>query len=205
MESDFGKIFLSFYALLGIPLHLYTSFLVGKAITNMLKRLLRFVEFRILQRIAIKQEASKVLFMSFLLIIIWTLICSVIIVKQKDWSGIDAWYFSFVSMSTIGFGDFTIDFESKFYLHWHLYIGTSLLASIINGMEDFLKSSHDASEYNMSRNKRRISIIDAHKASFKHSLELNGSYILNNHVSETQMQSKDQSLAVTNNSLTTQF
>ena len=172
VESDFGKIFLWFYAMLGIPLHLYTSYLIGKVITDALKNLLRLVEFRLLQRISIKYEAAKTLFLSLLLSIVWTLICSLIVVKRTHWTVIDALYFSFVSMLTIGFGDLTIDLVNETYLHLHLYIGTSLVAAVINGTVELFKRPENSGAYNVSRNKRRISLVDIHQ--YRHSMQLNG-------------------------------
>lgn len=157
--------------MLGIPLHLYTSFLVGMVITSALKNVLRFIEFRMLRRITIEHEAAKVLFFSFMLSVSWTLICSLIIVKKIDWPIIDALYFSYVSMLTIGFGDLTIDLMKEVYLHLHLYIGTSLLASIINGIVELLKRPEYTGEYDLSDNKRSISLIDVHQNRTRSSIQ----------------------------------
>ena len=157
MESDFGKIFLGIYAILAIPLHMYTSYLVGKVITWLIKSLLYCVELHFLKRTTVQHKEGKVLFLSLLLSILWTLACSLIIVKAHDWSVIDSVYFSLVSMLTIGFGDFTLDTRKldfiEIYLSWHLYVGTSMLAPLINGLLEFFKRTQVTAKYSVSTKK----------------------------------------------------
>ena len=201
VESDFGKLFLGIYALLGIPLHLYTSFLVGKVIISALKNVLRFIEFRMLRRVTIEHEAAKVFVISFMLSVSWTLICSLIIVKSKDWPITDALYFSYVSMLTIGFGDLTIDLMKDVYLHLHLYIGTSLLASIINGIVELLKRPQDTGEYDLSNNKQSISLVDTHQYRARNSIHTRDCYIQNGNSGDRQTLSSGKSFVVGNHTV----
>ena len=207
VESDFGKIFLLFFAILGIPLHMYTSYLVGKVITWTLKNLLYLIEFRILQRMAIRYEAAKVLFMSLLLSILWMLFCSFLIVNQKNnWSVVDALYFSLVSMSTIGFGDLTLEIFTlrpvHIYLNWHIYVGTSLLASVVNGILEFLKRPHGTGEYKLSNRNCSISVIGIDLRGNKNSLELCSSDLENGDGGTGLRQSTNNSRIIKNNSIT---
>ena len=155
VESIAGKIFLCVYAFLAIPVHLYTSHLVGRTINYFLKKLLYVIEIRMLHRNSVAHRSSKLLIMTIILGILWILVCGAAIFRSEKWSMTDSIYFSIVSMLTIGFGDLTMDIFGlsplQIFLTFHLFVGTSLIASLINGIVDFLKKKDRKDEYHMSR------------------------------------------------------
>lgn len=136
-----------------IPVHLYTSYLIGKTITWILRKLLFFIELRFLHRVVVKQEAVKVMVMSFLASVLWGSIFALLIMQKYKWSYVNASYFSIVSMTTIGFGDLTIEYgfePVEMYLDWHLYTGTALVSSVIDGMVNLIKSSNTETHHDMT-------------------------------------------------------
>ncbi|XP_065068746.1 two pore potassium channel protein sup-9-like [Rhopilema esculentum] len=155
VESIAGKLFLCVYAFLAIPVHLYTSHLIGRTINYVLKKLLYVIEIRMLHRNSVAHRSSKLLIMTIILGILWIFVCGAAIFKSEKWTMTDSIYFSIVSMLTIGFGDLTIDIFALSPLHlflaFQLYVGTSLLASLINGIVDLLKKEDRKDEYHMSR------------------------------------------------------
>ena len=95
-------------------------------------------------RVVVEREAVKVLVMSYVLSVAWSSIFTSLIMQKYKWTFVNASYFSIVSMTTIGFGDLTTEYRFEpieMYLDWHLYIGTALVTSVIDGIVNLIKSS----------------------------------------------------------------
>lgn len=105
--SDSGKAFCIFFALVGIPFTLLV-------LSAVVQRLMIFITYRPIHFFQTrhgcpKRTASQV---HFLILFLVTLVCFFIIPAvifsaiEESWSFLDAFYFCFISLSTVGLGDY---------------------------------------------------------------------------------------------------
>ncbi len=73
---------------------------------------------------------------------VYILLGAVLYIQWEDWSYLEAFYFLFVSVSTIGFGD-VLPAHPRYFLLTSLYVlvGLSLVAMVINVIMDSLTST----------------------------------------------------------------
>ncbi|VDD80650.1 unnamed protein product, partial [Mesocestoides corti] len=102
-QTQMGKVFCIFFACIGIPFTLYLSSRVSIAPNN-----LDLVdELRALQT----NSASRARLVHFLCVVVLDAIVTmflpayIFMIIEPDWTYIDAIYFCFISLTTIGFGD----------------------------------------------------------------------------------------------------
>jgi hypothetical protein len=102
-----AKIFCIFYAMLGIPMWLITFQSAGERLNSILSYILS----RIKQSFHMKQTKvtdGELLIMESLLSIIILLIGACIFSKYENWSFFDSFYYGFITLTTIGFGDYVV-------------------------------------------------------------------------------------------------
>ncbi|XP_015212319.1 potassium channel subfamily K member 16-like isoform X2 [Lepisosteus oculatus] len=100
-----GQVFCVFYALCGIPLNLAFLNQLGKGLTAHLGRLERSV------LTAGRHETVKVLAMSSFLVmgtLLFLVFPPVIFSYVEGWSYGEGFYYAFITLSTIGFGDYVV-------------------------------------------------------------------------------------------------
>nr|XP_044629600.1 potassium channel subfamily K member 16-like isoform X2 [Equus asinus] len=106
-RTPMGQLFCVFYALLGIPLTIIFLELVSKAISQPLSGLGKY-----LQNMGIKEGQVKICMLVFFLVtglLIFILLPPLIFTHTEGWTYEEGLYFAFISLSTIGFGDYVID------------------------------------------------------------------------------------------------
>jgi len=102
-----AKIFCIFYAMLGIPMWLITFQSAGERLNSILSHMLS----RIKQSLHLKQVKTtdgELLLMESLLSIIILLIGACVFSKFEEWSFFDSFYYGFITLTTIGFGDYVV-------------------------------------------------------------------------------------------------
>jgi hypothetical protein len=102
-----AKIFCIFYAMLGIPMWLITFQSAGERLNSILSSLLS----KIKQSLHMKQTKTtdgELLIMESLLSIIILLIGACVFSKYEKWSFFDSFYYGFITLTTIGFGDYVV-------------------------------------------------------------------------------------------------
>ncbi|XP_066933336.1 potassium channel subfamily K member 13-like [Clytia hemisphaerica] len=100
-----GRVVMMFYALFGISLTGFFLRTVGNELTNFIAYLVKTYERRMMNREAEKLEIKCAVVSSILVLVMLLLGGSVFSVAEGSWSFLDAFYFCFVSLTTVGFGD----------------------------------------------------------------------------------------------------
>ncbi|CAF1169666.1 unnamed protein product [Rotaria sordida] len=138
-----AKIFCIFYAMLGIPMWLITFQSAGERLNSILSYILS----RIKQSCHMKQTKTtdgELLMMESLLSIVILLIGACVFSKYEGWSFFNSFYYGFITLTTIGFGDYVVlqkrDRDRRFIHHAEyfffcmlfIFIGLTVVASLMN-------------------------------------------------------------------------
>ena len=102
-----AKIFCIFYAMLGIPMWLITFQSAGER----LNALLGFILSKVKQSLHLKKTKitdGELLIMESVLSIVILLIGACVFSKYEDWSFFNSFYYGFITLTTIGFGDYVV-------------------------------------------------------------------------------------------------
>lgn len=91
------------------------------------------------------------------ILVIYTLLGGLMYTFWEDWGYLDAFYFVFVSISTIGFGDIT-PAHTKYFMVTSLYVfvGLALVSMCINVIIDFYIMSIKLAVHQMDRVKTKV-------------------------------------------------
>ena len=140
-----GQLFTIFYAAFGIPLCLFTLATYGNLTTLLLKTVIfrveeKFRKTRTVTHLQLKLFALQVLVFSVNMLLIGALYKQV-----EGWSYIESVYAWFVTITTIGFGDFEPTPKGKVY-YWIMYfilalLNLSMLASMIELLVERLQEN----------------------------------------------------------------
>jgi potassium channel subfamily K member 9 len=102
-----AKIFCILYAMLGIPMWLITFQSTGERLNSILSYILaRFKHSLNMKQTKISD--GELLVAESLLSIVILLIGACVFSKYEKWSFFDAFYYGFITLTTIGFGDFVV-------------------------------------------------------------------------------------------------
>lgn len=106
--SDGGKIFCVVYAVLGIPLTLILF-------TALVERLMIITSFMYNALLAGLGQAVRILYVRlthvfivfcFVLVVVFLVPSAIFTILENDWNFLDAFYYCFISMTTVGLGDY---------------------------------------------------------------------------------------------------
>ena len=167
--SDTGKIITMFYAVPGIAVTMTTYSYIGKIFTNLTRLLIIYVEMKLLKRKSVLNINGKMLvcYVCMVPCIILTQSAITNMEITENYRYLDSIYFNFVTLTTIGFGDY--DFKMEKYIGQpHLFVlmatltacGMALIASIISSIsavltvDKFKKHSRQSRSRNVGRRER---------------------------------------------------
>ncbi|GMT08761.1 hypothetical protein PFISCL1PPCAC_58, partial [Pristionchus fissidentatus] len=164
-STDFGRVFTMIYAIFGIPLVLSILDDLGKLLTRALKtpwwllkcgcrRAFRYCTKQTLEEIRKLDEEDKKdleIFdlpvpIAIFVVMAWIFVCSATFcIWEHEWDYFLAFYFFFISLSTIGLGDITPT-QPKYLLMLFIYIiiGLSLVSMCINLIQAKLERTYEA-------------------------------------------------------------
>uniref|UniRef100_A0A914DYZ8 Potassium channel domain-containing protein n=1 Tax=Acrobeloides nanus TaxID=290746 RepID=A0A914DYZ8_9BILA len=163
-----GRVFTMIYAIFGIPLVLSILDDLGKLLTRILKtpwwlikcgcrRMFRYCTKQTLEEIRRLDEEDKrdleifdlPIPIAIFVVVAWIFICSATFcLWEHDWDYFIAFYFFFISLSTIGLGDITPT-QPKYLLMLFIYIiiGLSLVSMCINLIQSKLERTYEAGRH----------------------------------------------------------
>ena len=107
LVTPHAKIFCIFYAMLGIPMWLITFQSAGER----LNALLGFILSKVKQSLHLKKAKitdGELLIMESVLSIVILLIGACVFSRYEDWSFFNSFYYGFITLTTIGFGDYVV-------------------------------------------------------------------------------------------------
>jgi len=160
-STEGGMVFCLLYAIFGIPLFGIMLLAIGEKMAKRAKKLQISLEKKIKQR----KKLRQIIFLatSFtILMIIYCMIPAIIFSHVEDWSYFHSFYYTIITLTTIGFGDFVVGANpNKNYsviyrvlVYFWILIGLAAMATVINFISDFYKT------YNKSNQKISDSTAD---------------------------------------------
>ena len=102
-----AKIFCIFYAMLGIPMWLITFQSTGERLNSLLTYILARLKHSLHMR-QTKITDGELLVTESLLSILILIVGACVFSKYEKWSFFDSFYYGFITLTTIGFGDYVV-------------------------------------------------------------------------------------------------
>ncbi|XP_074092015.1 potassium channel, subfamily K, member 16-like [Macrotis lagotis] len=142
-----GQIFCIIYALFGIPLNLIFLHQVGKTLSMVCENLGKF-----LQHQGMKEKKVRFLTLLFFVvsgIIIFLGLPPIVFHSTEGWTYSEGFYFAFVTLSTIGFGDYVVGVQpERHYCSYYralvgiwILFGLAWIALVFNLLIRFLEDT----------------------------------------------------------------
>ena len=131
-NSDVGKIFTIVVAFLGIPINILLLAKIGEALKNATLSVFRPLERRAKNKntLILMQLVSSILIGT----LVFLLVPSVVIMKIESWTYMDSLYYTFVTLFTIGFGDYVAGSTLELGSGWLMFYRFALYTWIFLGM-----------------------------------------------------------------------
>ncbi|XP_066559542.1 potassium channel subfamily K member 5 [Amia ocellicauda] len=161
-----GRVFCIFYGLFGVPLCLTWISALGKFFGGRAKRLGQFLTKR-------GVTLRKAQFTCTAIFLLWGVVVHLVIppfvfMKLEGWSYIEGLYFSFVTITTIGFGDLVAGVHPdenypvlyRYFVELWIYLGLAWLSLFFNWKVRMFVEAHKALK--KRRKRRKESLEDVH-------------------------------------------
>ncbi|XP_034015746.1 uncharacterized protein kcnk17 [Thalassophryne amazonica] len=140
-----GQIFCVFFALVGIPLNMVVLNRVGKYMLLLERNISDFLQKRTKKRMCTRFFVHLVSYMCGL--VLFFVVPMIVFQQHEGWTLSEGIYYCFITLSTIGFGDYVADSNpDKVYPQWYnilmacwIFFGLAWLALIINHSIDILE------------------------------------------------------------------
>lgn len=98
-----GQAFFIFYVILGIPLCITMLIGIGERLSRPYKSLDRTRDFTKYHK---AEKTVKIILFTVLYFVIFSIIPAIVIMKFEKWTYLESWYYTIVTMTTVGFGDY---------------------------------------------------------------------------------------------------
>ncbi|KAM5165490.1 potassium channel subfamily K member 17 [Mantella aurantiaca] len=133
-----GRIFCVFFALFGIPLNVILLNRIGQKMLSLVQRYADFLGTKIQRKKMVKLFSNSCALITGLLL--FFLLPPILFQGMEGWTYEEGFYYAFITLSTIGFGDYVIGrIPGKPYPNWYknvvslwILFGLAWLALIIN-------------------------------------------------------------------------
>ncbi|XP_069805841.1 potassium channel subfamily K member 16-like [Dendropsophus ebraccatus] len=153
-----GQIFCVMYALFGIPLNVIVLGQVGKRLSCCCERL-----GKCLRRKGMKKKKAKIVTIMFFLVtgvVVFLAIPPLLFMATEEWTYQEGVYYSFISLSTVGFGDYVVGsgpkgthpFEGyRALVYFWIIFGLAWLSLLINLLTSLLKDTEKKIEKDLQK------------------------------------------------------
>ncbi|CAH1784158.1 unnamed protein product [Owenia fusiformis] len=172
-----GRIATMIYSIIGIPLCLIVFADLGKLFTRIIKfcwgHTRRYVITGQCRRgenmktrggevYKIDDEFNLPVWLAIAITVLYILIGAIMYVQwETNWGYLEAFYFIFISISTIGFGDILPDHPKYFMLSFlYVFVGLSLVAMVINVVMEALTKTIDIAKEKLEEVSKNVIGID---------------------------------------------
>ncbi|XP_063774914.1 potassium channel subfamily K member 5 [Pseudophryne corroboree] len=164
-----GRLFCIFYGLFGVPLCLTWISALGKFFGGRAKRLGQFLTKRgVTLR---KAQITCTAIFIFWGVLVHLVIPPFIFMKTEGWSYIEGLYFSFVTITTIGFGDYVAGVNPKvnysvlyrYFVEIWIYLGLAWLSLFVNWKVSMFVEVHKAIKKRRKKRKESFEKDPRHK------------------------------------------
>uniref|UniRef100_A0AAV2JHH9 Potassium channel domain-containing protein n=1 Tax=Knipowitschia caucasica TaxID=637954 RepID=A0AAV2JHH9_KNICA len=177
-KTPSGRVFCIFYGLFGVPLCLTWISELGKFFGGRAKHLGQFLT---------KKGFSlrKAQFTCTAIFLLWGLLVHLVLppfvfMSQEGWSYVEGLYFSFVTLTTIGFGDLVAGVEPnkeyptlyRYFVEVWIYLGLAWLSLFFNWKVRMVIEAHKALKKRRKLRKLSLDELQHYKESHKASLRL---------------------------------
>lgn len=177
-KTSSGRVFCIFYGLFGVPLCLTWISELGKFFGGRAKHLGQFLT---------KKGFSlrKAQFTCTAIFLLWGVLVHLVLpplvfMSQEGWSYIEGLYFSFVTLTTIGFGDLVAGVEPnkeyptlyRYFVEVWIYLGLAWLSLFFNWKVRMVIEAHKALKKRRKLRKLSLDELQHYKESHKASLRL---------------------------------
>ncbi|XP_040286703.1 potassium channel subfamily K member 5 [Bufo bufo] len=149
-KTSAGRLFCIFYGLFGVPLCLTWISALGKFFAGRAKRLGQFLT----KRGVTPRKAQITCTAIFLLwgVLVHLVIPPLIFMRTEGWNYIEGLYFSFITITTIGFGDYVAGVDPKvsygvlyrYFVEIWIYLGLAWLSLFVNWKVSMFVEVHKA-------------------------------------------------------------
>ena len=130
-----GRVFCMVFALVGIPGTCLVLKSMGDKITEFVAALITKIEKTCLRRSRPRhvKTATAITTFALTLFVVLPLLALTVNLRRKEWSYFECLYFNFITLSTIGFGDFVPEFhrDYDYMLVFLAFVGLSFVSSIL--------------------------------------------------------------------------
>eukprot|EP00794_Sanderia_malayensis_P016100 gene16100-17721_t len=146
-KTDAGKIFTIIFAAIGIPIHMLMVASVGCALCGPLHTMQRYFRRRVLKKADQADECRNMTpcIILGILLLLWLALGGFASSLTQNWTYVDGFYFAFVTLTTIGYGDYTMDARSLGSLaeliNVYTVIGLILAAAVTDAIVTGLSNS----------------------------------------------------------------
>ncbi|XP_013865710.1 potassium channel subfamily K member 17 isoform X2 [Austrofundulus limnaeus] len=140
-----GQIFCVFFALFGIPLNVVVLNRVGKYMLALERNISDFIEGKTKRKTCTRFFVHSISYICGA--VLFFIVPMIVFQQQEGWTYSQAIYYCFITLSTIGFGDFVADNNPDYnYPDWYsvlmatwIFFGLAWLALVINHSIDILE------------------------------------------------------------------
>ncbi|XP_062324747.1 potassium channel subfamily K member 5a isoform X2 [Osmerus eperlanus] len=177
-KTSAGRVFCIFYGLFGVPLCLTWISELGKFFGGRAKHLGQYLTKRGL-------SLRKAQFTCTAIFILWGVLVHLVIppfvfMSQEGWTYVEGLYFSFVTLTTIGFGDLVAGVDPnadyptlyRYFVEVWIYLGLAWLSLFFNWKVRMVVEAHKALKKRRKRRKLSLDELRHHKESHKATLRL---------------------------------
>lgn len=133
-KTEEGQIVTIFYGLIGIPLTLLTLKAMGSYYNSIMLKMITAIETKCLKRNHVKNIEMKVVFCNMFVTLIYLLISALASVGTDKYTYGQSVYVWFITMTTVGFGDFVPKNAANGTSFYNLLLGLCFMSGTIDAI-----------------------------------------------------------------------